>query len=392
MYRLVYLLAVVAWIGLTLLLDQIARAVNLPLVTVRVVDEVLLLWGLLGIGLIMLGILRLLRAHTVRGRWIKRYRALSAYLNEGILICSPKGRIFWHNEAGRELLDGKKQLNPSLKMLLKRAQSTQGIALQSLAAGESGRYTVQAVPLDRHTYALIARSLQTGGAQNTFYENFIRRIVHDMRNPLAAIIGHAANMRQSAQIEPEAWRKSIGTIEDEAQRLARLVDSMLFDARLAYVPLEIRQHDLADILEEALYAHEERAHQAGKTLEMDLPPAAMPLEGDRDLLTRAFENLIDNSLKYSGSDGRLRIRLETQPNAYVIQFEDNGEGIPPEFLPDRIFEPLVRARPHGSGSGLGLSTVRKIIEMHSGTVSAQSKPNAGTTMTVRLPRPGDSPT
>jgi signal transduction histidine kinase len=164
---------------------------------------------------------------------------------------------------------------------------------------------------------------------------------------------------------------------------------MLFDARLAYVPLEIRQHDLADILEEALFAHEERAHQAGKAMEMDVPPSPMPLEGDRDLLTRAFENLIDNSLKYSGADGRLRIRLETQPNAYLIQFEDNGEGIPPEFLPDRIFEPLVRARSHGSGSGLGLSTVRKIIEMHGGTVSAQSRLNAGTTMTIRLPRPGE---
>lgn len=389
MYRLLYLLAVVAWIGLTLLFDQMARAANVPLVTVRVVNEILLLWALLGIGLLALGLIRLLRAYLARGRWIRRYSALSGYLNEGILICTSKGRVHWHNEAARDLLGGRKQIAPALKMLLKRAQSTQGIALQTLATGENNRYTVQAVPLDRNTYALIARSLQTGGAQNTFYENFIRRIVHDMRNPLAAVIGHAANMRQSAQIEPDTWRRSISTIEDEAQRLARLVDSMLFDARLAYVPLEIRQHDLADILEEALFAHEERAHQAGKAMEMDVPPSPMPLEGDRDLLTRAFENLIDNSLKYSGADGRLRIRLETQPNAYLIQFEDNGEGIPPEFLPDRIFEPLVRARSHGSGSGLGLSTVRKIIEMHGGTVSAQSRLNAGTTMTIRLPRPGE---
>ncbi|MDL1901355.1 HAMP domain-containing histidine kinase [Anaerolineae bacterium CFX9] len=389
MYRLLYLLAVVAWIGLTLLFDQMARAANVPLVTVRVVNEILLLWALLGIGLLALGLIRLLRAYLARGRWIRRYSALSGYLNEGILICTSKGRVHWHNEAARDLLGGRKQIAPALKMLLKRAQSTQGIALQTLATGENNRYTVQAVPLDRNTYALIARSLQTGGAQNTFYENFIRRIVHDMRNPLAAVIGHAANMRQSAQIEPDTWRRSISTIEDEAQRLARLVDSMLFDARLAYVPLEIRQHDLADILEEALFAHEERAHQAGKAMEMDVPPSPMPLEGDRDLLTRAFENLIDNSLKYSGADGRLRIRLEPQPNAYLIQFEDNGEGIPPEFLPDRIFEPLVRARSHGSGSGLGLSTVRKIIEMHGGTVSAQSRLNAGTTMTIRLPRPGE---
>ncbi|PJF24117.1 MAG: hypothetical protein CUN53_19450, partial [Phototrophicales bacterium] len=174
-----------------------------------------------------------------------------------------------------------------------------------------------------------------------------------MRNPLAAIIGHAANLRQSVAVEPENWRKSAVTIEDEAQRLARLVDSMLFDARLAYVPLALGMLDLADVLEEALYAHDERAQRDGKSLEMDAPPGSMPLEGDRDLLVRAFENLIDNGLKYSGADGRVSIRLEAQPSQYVIQFVDNGEGIPAEYLPDRIFEPLVRARSHGSGSGLG---------------------------------------
>ena len=122
---------------------------------------------------------------------------------------------------------------------------------------------------------------------------------------------------------------------------------------------------------------------------MGSPPGPMRLEGDRDLLVRAFENLIDNSLKYSGADGRLHISLQTEPNAFVIQFADNGEGIPAEYLPDRIFEPLVRARSQGSGSGLGLSTVRKIIEMHGGTITAQSREGAGTTMTVRLARPGE---
>jgi signal transduction histidine kinase len=162
---------------------------------------------------------------------------------------------------------------------------------------------------------------------------------------------------------------------------------MLFDARLAYVPLEMQSLDLADVLEEALYAHDERAEREGKSLAMDTPTVPMRLEADRDLLTRAFENLIDNSLKYSGEGGRLHIRLQSQPNVYLIEFADNGEGIPPEYLPDRIFEPLVRARSHGSGSGLGLSVARKIFEIHGGTITVQSQIGIGTTMTVRLPRP-----
>lgn len=389
MFRFLYIVGILAWLSLTLLLDQYGRETGLPLLLLRFNSGLALVWLLVGIGLFLLGILNLLRSRSSGSQWITRFEALSVYLNEGVVVCDGKGRVKWHNDTAKDLLQSG-VLNPSLRVLIKRAQSNKGIALQTLAVGEGVRYSVQALPLDRRTYALISRPLQSGGQQNTFYENFIRRIVHDMRNPLAAIIGHAANMRQSIIVEPDAWRKSVGTIESEAQRLARLVDSMLFDARLAYVPLELKVLDLADVLEEALYAQDERAQSQGKSLEMDVPPEPMRMEGDRDLLVRAFENLIDNSLKYSGADGQLHIRLQTEPNAYVIQFADNGEGIPAEYLPDRIFEPMVRVRSQGSGSGLGLSTVRKIIEMHGGTISAQSREGTGTTMTVRLARPAEA--
>ena len=388
MYRILYIFGILCWVGLTLLLDQAARETGVPLVSVRFLSAISFIWLLTGIGLFLLGILNLLRSRSSGSQWITRFESLSVYLNEGVVVCDNRGRVKWHNDTAKDLMqDG--ALNPNLRVLIKRAQSNKGIALQTLAVGEGLRYSVQALPLDRRTYALISRPLQSSGQQNSFYESFIRRIVHDMRNPLAAIIGHAANMRQSNNVEPEVWRKSVSTIESEAQRLARLVDSMLFDARLAYVPLELKMIDLADVLEEALYAQDERAQSEVKSLEMDSPPGSMRLEGDRDLLVRAFENLIDNSLKYSGVDGRLHISLQIEPNAFVIQFADNGEGIPAEYLPERIFEPLVRARSQGSGSGLGLSTVRKIIEMHGGTISAQSRVGVGTTMTVRLARPAE---
>jgi signal transduction histidine kinase len=384
MYRFLYAAGVLLWIVLTLVLLAASQTAGTPLVTIRFASTGVIVWIMSGVGLALLAILRVIRSRTSGGAWIARFESLSMYLNEGVLVADRRGRVRWHNEAARDLLDGA-ALNANVLGLLKRAQSSERITIQTLALREGQRVSVQAFPLDRGSCALVCRPLQ-GGTQNAFYENFIRRIVHDMRNPLAAIIGHAANLRQSVAVEPENWRKSAVTIEDEAQRLARLVDSMLFDARLAYVPLALGMLDLADVLEEALYAHDERAQRDGKSLEMDAPPGSMPLEGDRDLLVRAFENLIDNGLKYSGADGRVSIRLEAQPSQYVIQFVDNGEGIPAEYLPDRIFEPLVRARSHGSGSGLGLSIVRKIIEMHGGTITAQSRLGMGTTMTVCLPR------
>ncbi|MBL8155295.1 MAG: hypothetical protein JNM70_14020, partial [Anaerolineae bacterium] len=356
MYRFLYAAGVLLWIVLTLALISASQTAGTPLVVIRFASTGVIVWIMSGVGLALLAILRVIRSRTTGDAWIARFESLSTYLNEGVLVADRRGRVRWHNEAARDLLDGA-GLNANVLGLLKRAQSSERITIQTLALREGQRVSVQAFTLDRDSYALVCRPLQ-GGTQNTFYENFIRRIVHDMRNPLAAIIGHAANLRQSVTVEPENWRKSATTIEDEAQRLARLVDSMLFDARLAYVPLAPGMLDLADVLEEALYAHDERAQRDGKSLEMDAPPGPMPLEGDRDLLVRAFENLIDNGLKYSGADGRVSIRLGAQPSQYVVQFVDNGEGIPAEYLPDRIFEPLVRARSHGSGSGLGLSIVR----------------------------------
>lgn len=386
MYRWIVIAGILLWLLLTAVLSQGLPPEMLPLVSVRFSDGLAFLWFFSGAGLLLLGARLFVGGRSAQEQQMSRFETLSTYLNEAAFICNSKGRVRWRNEAAAGLFEGD-TLPENLRLLLKRAQASRRVALQTVPLGEGLRFAVQALPLDRQHYALICRPLQSVSGQNSFYESFIRRIVHDMRNPLAAIIGHAANMRQSAAIEPDSWRKSAGTIEDEAQRLARLVDSLLFDARLAYVPLQTQRLDLADVLEEALYAHDERAEQEGKTLQMETPPGPMRMEGDRDLLVRAFENLIDNSLKYSGPQGKLSIRLQDQNGAFTIQFVDNGEGIPPDYLPDKIFEPLVRARPHGSGSGLGLSIVRKIIEMHGGTISAQSRLGTGTTMTVRLPRP-----
>lgn len=374
------MLAALLWTGGLLLIDALYSGA--PLLIVRFADYPVIVYlasGLLLIILLASAFAR--RAHDTAAQ----LQAAAPYLADAVFICTPRGRIRWQNAAAHDLLNADRLPDP-LIALIARAKKTRRVTTQTISLREGVRCAAQAVPLDGATMALICRALQSETSKTTFYENFIRRIVHDMRNPLAGIIGHAANLSAAPTIEADAWRKSAATIEGEAQRLARLVDSMLFDARLAYVPLEATSLDLIDVLEEAVYAHDERAQREGKAIALEAPPAPMRFHGDRDLLTRAFENLIDNSLKYSNGNGRLTVRAEIAPQAYTIAFKDNGSGIPPEYLPDRIFEPLVRARPQGSGSGLGLSIVRKIVEMHGGSVTAASRVGEGTTMLIRLPR------
>lgn len=312
---------------------------------------------------------------------------LSDEVGEGIAIYDEQDHLRWLNAAAQVYLFDQPTITAEIQRLAARTRATGRTSAQSFTLNETRRISVEAVPLPYRGVRILARPLEnveTG--QNVFYERFIRRIVHDMRNPLAAIIAHASNLQTAPNHDVATWQASARTIEHEAQRLTRLVDSMLFDARLSYVPLALEKLDLGELLEEVYFQCDERAIREGKTLELNRPPQTVLVEADRDLLMRAFSNLVDNSLKYSQTSAVISLSLTPQRDEIMITVADTGEGIPPEYLPYRIFEPLVRARPSDGGSGLGLAIVKKIFDLHHGSISVESERGKGTTMTAILPK------
>lgn len=375
-------LLLLGWLGLTVAL----YTEDLPLIRVDVASVAALAW-LMGSAMVLVAVIAWSLPRPAASANGLPYEAFSTYLSEPILLCNAKGKIQWQNDAARALFPLDKPLPEPAQALLNRTHATGGVGLQVLPVDSQRRFSAQAIPVKRGLYALILKPIQTDN--NPMYDNFIRRIVHDMRNPLAGIIGHAANLQYVADAERNTWQNSAKTIEKEAQRLARLVDSMLFDARLAYMPLAVECLDVMDVVEEAFFMHEERAFKMGKHIEVNATSSRLMVQGDRDLLLRAFENLIDNSLKYTSEKGRLDIHVTEQNGHCELCFQDNGAGIPPEYLPDRIFEPLVRGRSSGSGSGLGLSIVKKIVEMHHGRIRVESELQKGTRMMITLPKAGD---
>lgn len=385
-YRVFFGVALLLWLILSVYLMWQAERQAITLIDIRFSSFVSFIWIISGLIFVVLVLLAITRSRFNSMQQINRFETVSTYLNDGVIICDTKGKVQWHNSVAQPLIEQGKHINEDVPNLLKEVNSSRRMSMQTVSVSEKQRYNIQVLPLDKQHYALIYHPSQATDSKSNFYENFIRRIVHDMRNPLAAIIGHTSNMSQSPVVEAESWRKSVNIIDDEAKRLTRLVDSLLFDARLAYVPLQPQMLDLADVLEESLFTHDERAARDNKTLELNLPPSEALFEGDRDLLVRAIENLIDNSLKYMADAGKITISLYLEAEHYLIEISDDGDGIPAEYLPTRIFEPLVRARVTGSGSGLGLSIVRKIIEMHRGSITAQSELGRGTSMMIRLPR------
>jgi len=310
------------------------------------------------------------------------------HIVEGVALFDRKLNLLWCNSAGQRCLFDGRMLRAEVKRLIQRSAESSRSTSQSLTLSESERVNVQAAPTPDGCISVIARPLQNeSDAATLFYERFMRRIVHDMRNPLAAVIAHASNLRalEDGQQTVTDMRATALTIETEAQRLTRLVDSLLFDARLSYVPPASEKLDLLDVIEEVYFQHDERAIREGKIIEIDSSLKVAPLEADRDLLVRAISNLVDNSLKYSAVGASVRISLELSTDQYLLKVSDTGDGIAPEYLPDKIFEALVRGRPHDGGSGLGLSIVKKIVELHHGSISAESIVGKGTTITVWLP-------
>ncbi|NWF67459.1 MAG: HAMP domain-containing histidine kinase [Chloroflexi bacterium] len=382
------LLLGVCWLVLPTLWS-ILRETQQPPMTVRIIGLLPLLWLLIavfGTALTLVLIGQHFRVAYEQARYQQHLlRIVHEQLNEGVALFDLRQRLQWANIAAQNALFHQQQLQPDAARLLQRALETQRSASQNFAVSETMRVNIQANPLMDNAASVITRPLQNDSDQSNFYERFIRRIVHDMRNPLAAITAHASNLYHTPDGDSAAKNTAL-TIENEAQRLTRLVDSLLFDARLSYVPLALEPLDLADVVEEVFFQHDERAIREGKTLEIETLPA--PLEADRDLLVRALSNLVDNSLKYSKPGAVVRIGLEATPTAYTIRIRDNGDGIPPDYLPDRIFEALVRVRPKdgGGGSGLGLSIVKKIVELHGGQISVESTLGQGTVMTLCLPK------
>lgn len=368
--------ATVVWLLVSL---DLVESVNSALVTITFSAEIGPLWLVTG-AIIFVAWIRIALSNPKN----KLIQSSVEIIDTPILITNLKGKVVWQNDTAKTLLEGSNGL-AQIQQIFDTIVEESNQRIRQVVTIADQRYRINIRSIERTRFLISLSLIEDQSSKSEFYDLFIRRIVHDMRNPLAAIIGHASNLRYANPSTSDDWQKSTQTIEVEAQRLSRLVDSMLFDARLAYVPIQLESIDIADVIEESLYTLEESAVAQGKILQVHLPQTEIPVYVDRDLMVRAFENLIDNSLKYTDSHGRIGIRVQLRDDHVHITIQDNGNGISPDYLPDKIFEPLVRATSQKGGSGLGLSTVKKIVEMHHGRISVKSQIGEGTSMTVILP-------
>jgi PAS domain S-box-containing protein len=221
-------------------------------------------------------------------------------------------------------------------------------------------------------------------------DQFLATLSHELRTPLTSIVGWVYLLR-SGQLDGATMQKGLETIERNAMLQAQLVSDILDMSRIlaARFHLNARPVALAPLLAAALDSLLPAARAKGVRVQPVLDPSAAPVLGDPDRLQQVFWNLLSNAIKFTSDGGRVTVRLAREDSRAVVTVADTGVGIPSEFVP-HVFE-LFRqrdssnTRQHG-GLGLGLSVVRHLVELHGGTVHAESGGEGrGATFTVTLP-------
>lgn len=235
--------------------------------------------------------------------------------------------------------------------------------------------------------------------------DFVANASHEIKTPLAAIVGIIETLRGPARDDPAARAMFLATMAEEARRMQRLVDDLL---SLSQIELAARRPPatsvaLADVLEGALARMRPMAAAERVRLVLDAPPSLPELVADADQLHQLLANLIDNAIKYGGSDKEVRLevrQLDAAPPtagpvagrpAVEIAVVDQGEGIAAEHLPrltERFYRvDKARSRKVG-GTGLGLAIVKHIVRRHQGHLRITSEIGRGSRFSVLLPLPG----
>ena len=212
-------------------------------------------------------------------------------------------------------------------------------------------------------------------------------VSHELMTPLTAMRGYVETLTMpELQLDPQTRQRYMGIITDETHRLEQIIGDLLDLARLeGGMMLRRERADVEQLFNRVAARHERETTNRRITLTRHVDAAAKSIVGDADRLEQALQNLAANALRHTPDMGQIRLTAERQGREVVLTVHDNGPGIPPEHLP-LIFDRFYKAdlsRKAAGGSGLGLSIVKAIVELHGGTISVRN--DNGAVFEVRLP-------
>jgi two-component system, OmpR family, phosphate regulon sensor histidine kinase PhoR len=361
----------------------------------------------------LLRLRRAWREHAARSEArLTAAEAVIAAVPDPLILIDGERRIVRANAASAEFVGAASEPRDLAAALRNPALLAAADAVLRGAAAQSVEFSLS-VPIARQLEARFARIPQSAGpafdgaaAILTLHDvtglrraeqmraDFIANAGHELKTPLATLIGFIETLLGPARDDAEARERFLAIMREEALRMARLVDDLRSLTRIEqseHVPPSGRVA-LPPLIEHVAAALELRAAERGIRIGLDLPADLPEAQGERDELAQLFQNLLDNAIKYGRPQSEIALTAgraaDTAGSLLWVAVADRGEGIPSEHLP-RLTERFYRVDTGRSrelgGTGLGLAIVKHIVNRHRGRLDIASRLGVGSTFTVWLP-------
>jgi two-component system, OmpR family, phosphate regulon sensor histidine kinase PhoR len=335
--------------------------------------------------------------------------AVIAGVPDAAIVLGREARVVAFNVAARKIAPALTRGEP-VSLALRVPEIVE--AVRQIAAGGPSRSVeyYQRVPIDRWfkvhvetlgaarpvaTMLLVFHDLTPLHRAEQMRADFVANASHELRTPLAALSGFIDTLLGTARDDPQARARFLAIMKTQASRMARLIDDLLSLSRI-----ELVEHmhpdtpvDLVPVVRQVVDGLQTLATDRNVEVTISPPSAPTIVPGDRDELTRVFENLVENALKYGASGKRVDVGFSSATASdgspeVLIAVRDYGPGIAVEHLPrltERFYRVDVTQSRAEGGTGLGLALVKHILNRHRGKLSIESAAGEGATFTVRLP-------
>ena len=325
---------------------------------------------------------------------------LIAALPDGAIIVSASGLVMAANSLAKDALQIEPQglqaaaliRQPSFFAALAETKaSRQPVIIDvEIQSRPPRQFSAHLAPIAHGSDVLVVlRDLTREQRIERMRSDFVANASHEMRTPLAAIIGTIETLQGAAKNDAKAREKFFDSMLTQARRMKRLIDDLLTLSRI-----ELNEHvrpnakvDLQDMIRQAKSNLAGMAKEAGVVMQSDSSIASV-VAGDADELLQVTQNLLENAIKYGGSGGQVEISCQTLGRSGVLRVRDFGKGIAEVHLP-RLTERFYRVSTQESrargGTGLGLAIVKHIVSRHRGRLEIASSPGNGSIFTVMIP-------
>ena len=240
-----------------------------------------------------------------------------------------------------------------------------------------------------HSQSELAEQAEQLRTADRLKDEFLATLAHELRNPLAPIRTGLSLLSESN--DPQLADKTLGVMQRQVRHMVRLIDDLLDVSRITRGKLELKRErlELCSVVEAAVEASLPAIQRAEHTLHTRLSAEPLVVDGDHTRLAQVISNLLNNASKYTPNGGVIELSVRREGSTVAIAVADNGLGIPAGCVEDvfQMFNQVNQALHRAEGGlGIGLALVRKLVQMHGGSVVAESAGlNQGSTFTVRLP-------